>query len=202
MGADKIAWLFATRISDNRNYNSFVGNWTSKGLRANSANKLPRQASGCRHRLYRLSFEVATKLQDHLYVGRTEISLLPTQVSTMAHEAAFENPLLSTKPTDSNITISLHPLVLLTVSDHITRHRVRRQDGPIVGALLGQQKGRETTVEHAFQCKAITNTTGQVILDQSWFEERLQQCEGYRNTALDVAILTIWQTGMFTKYQP
>ena len=95
---------------------------------------------------------------------------------TMSHTAETENPLLSTRPSDSNLTISLHPLVLLTVSDHITRHRVRGQKGPIVGALLGQQKGRETTVEHAFQIKQITNANGEVILDEAWFEERLQQC--------------------------
>jgi COP9 signalosome complex subunit 6 len=95
----------------------------------------------------------------------------------MSHETATENPLLSTKPSDSNLTISLHPLVLLTVSDHITRHRVRGEAGPVVGALLGQQRGRETTIEHAFQCKAITSPDGEIILDQSWFEDRLQQCK-------------------------
>jgi hypothetical protein len=95
----------------------------------------------------------------------------------MSHETATENPLLSIKPSDSNLSISLHPLVLLTVSDHITRHRVRGEAGPVVGALLGQQKGRETTIEHAFQCKVITSQDGEIILDQSWFEDRLQQCK-------------------------
>ena len=94
----------------------------------------------------------------------------------MSHETAAGNPFLSTKPSDSNLTISLHPLVLLTVSDHITRHRVRGEAGPVIGALLGQQKGRETTIEHAFQCKAITSPDREIILDQSWFEDRLQQC--------------------------
>lgn len=94
----------------------------------------------------------------------------------MSSEAAADNPFLSTKPADSNLTISLHPLVLLTVSDHITRHRVRGEAGPVVGALLGQQKGRDITIEHAFQCKAISSPDGEIILDQSWFEDRLQQC--------------------------
>jgi hypothetical protein len=94
----------------------------------------------------------------------------------MSHETAADNPFLSTKPSDSNLTISLHPLVLLTVSDHITRHRVRGETGPIVGALLGQQNGRETTVEHAFPCKTITSPDGEIILDQSWFDDRWQQC--------------------------
>ena len=85
------------------------------------------------------------------------------------------NPLISTKSSDSSLTVLLHPLVLLTISDHITRHRVRKQEGPIVGALLGQQKGRETTVEHAFQCKPVVKD-GDVILDEAWFNDRLQLC--------------------------
>lgn len=94
----------------------------------------------------------------------------------MPEKTATDNPYLSTKPADSNLTISLHPLVLLTISDHITRHRVRGEAGSVVGALLGQQKGSDITIEHAFQCKAITGTDGDIILDQAWFKDRLQQC--------------------------
>ncbi|RMZ83565.1 hypothetical protein DV738_g892, partial [Chaetothyriales sp. CBS 135597] len=61
-----------------------------------------------------------------------------------------DNPLISTKQSDLDITVSLHPLVLLTASDQITRHRVRGDKGPIAGILLGQQRGREITAEHAF----------------------------------------------------
>ena len=94
----------------------------------------------------------------------------------MADQETLENPLLSTRQSDSNIALSLHPLVLLTVSDHITRHRIRGDRGPIVGALLGQQKGRETTIEHAFQCKTKRDEVdGGAILDPTWFEERLQE---------------------------
>lgn len=95
----------------------------------------------------------------------------------MPDEAATSNPLISSKSSDSDLTIALHPLVLLTVSDHITRHRVRGEIGPIIGALLGQQKGRETTIEHAFQCKSVANSTGEITLDRAWFEDRLQQCQ-------------------------
>jgi hypothetical protein len=87
------------------------------------------------------------------------------------------NPLLSTKPSDSNLSASVHPLVLLTVSDQITRHQVRGQKGPIVGALLGQLHGRLVTAEYAFPCKVIEDTEGQWLLDHQWMERRIQQCE-------------------------
>jgi COP9 signalosome complex subunit 6 len=107
----------------------------------------------------------------------------------MPHETTAENPFLSIRPSDSNLTVSLHPLVLLTISDHITRHRVRGEAGPVVGALLGQQKGRETTIEHAFSSRAITGPNGEAILDESWFGDRLQQCMSYLECPINIDYL-------------
>lgn len=91
-----------------------------------------------------------------------------------------QNPLLSTqKPTDAGLHVALHPLVLLTISDYITRHTLRNQTTPIIGALLGQQNGREITIEHAFEVlvssAANPESPDDVVLDMSWFAERLQQ---------------------------
>jgi len=94
----------------------------------------------------------------------------------MANDAA-SNPLISTqKSSDTSLQIALHPLVLLTISDYITRHTLRQQEGPIVGALLGQQNGREITIEHAFDC-LLAEADNEIILNQAWFEERLQQSQ-------------------------
>ena len=91
----------------------------------------------------------------------------------MAEEV--QNRLISNqKSSDSSLQVALHPLVLLTISDYITRHTLRNQKGPVVGALLGQQNGREITIEHAFECRLI-DVDGETILYKSWFDERLQQ---------------------------
>ena len=79
------------------------------------------------------------------------------------------------KASDSGLQVLLHPLVLLTISDYITRHTLRRQAGPIVGALLGQQNGRDISLEHAFDCKVVLGEGGEVLMHQTWFEDRLQQ---------------------------
>ncbi len=88
---------------------------------------------------------------------------------------------------DSGLTISLHPLVLLTISDYITRHTLRHLPRSIVGALLGQQHGRSITLEHAFECETIEEqspfATGgaqqggrnAILLHEAWFKDRLQQ---------------------------
>lgn len=92
----------------------------------------------------------------------------------MAEERS--NSLLSThKSSDSGLQIHLHPLVLLTISDYITRHILRRQSGPIVGALLGQQNGREISLEYAFECSVIQGAGETVVLDDVWLKDRLQQ---------------------------
>lgn len=85
------------------------------------------------------------------------------------------SPLVSVKSSDSGFHVLLHPLVLLNISDHITRHGVRQQAGPIVGALLGQQQGRNISLEHVFECK-LDSHGEDVVLDLSWFDTRLKQC--------------------------
>ena len=88
--------------------------------------------------------------------------------------AEDSNPLVSTKASDTPLRVALHPLVLLTISDHITRHQVRGEAGFIVGALLGQINGRDLTIEHAFPCNVLQNGQN-VLLHSDWFEERLKQ---------------------------
>ncbi|KAJ4387201.1 hypothetical protein N0V93_007790 [Gnomoniopsis smithogilvyi] len=70
--------------------------------------------------------------------------------------------------------VILHPLPLIAISDYVVRHTLRKLNGPVVGALLGQQNGREVSIEFAYEVK--TETTGdKVMLDSAWFDERLEQ---------------------------
>ena len=94
---------------------------------------------------------------------------------TMA--APSENPLLSNaRASDSSPVVQLHPLVLLTISDCITRHTLRQIPGPVVGAIIGQQNGQEITMEVAFQAKLKASDNGDIVLDDEWFSKRLDDC--------------------------
>ncbi|KAM0563655.1 hypothetical protein ACHAPJ_001381 [Fusarium lateritium] len=86
------------------------------------------------------------------------------------------NTLLSSQKS-SELQAVLHPLVLLTISDYITRHTLRQQQGPIVGVLLGQQNGREITIEHAFEAhtRQEPSAQGGYLLDAEKFSARLEQ---------------------------
>lgn len=106
----------------------------------------------------------------------------------MAGKAATSNPLISSKPSDSPLAVQLHPLVLLTVSDYITRHTLRQQSGLIVGAIFGQQNGRNFTLEHAFECKLSDNNDAP--LDSEWFLKRVEQYrEVHKAPALDLVAM-------------
>lgn len=50
-----------------------------------------------------------------------------------------------------------------------------------MGALLGQQNGREITIEHAFECLLRVSDDDEVLLHHAWFEERLQQSKSRAN---------------------
>ncbi|KAI9167113.1 MFS-type efflux pump MFS1 [Paramyrothecium foliicola] len=91
-------------------------------------------------------------------------------------DASSSNALFSSQKT-AQVQAVLHPLVLLTISDYITRHTLREQQGPIVGALLGQQNGREITIEHAFEChmREAPEVEGGYLIDGEKFGTRLEQ---------------------------
>ncbi|GKT61965.1 COP9 signalosome subunit 6 [Colletotrichum tofieldiae] len=106
------------------------------------------------------------------------------------------NPLISSQKS-SELQAVLHPLVLLTISDYITRHTLRSQPGPIVGALLGQQNGREITIEHAFDChtKQAPEVEGGYLLDSERFGARLEQTPKVKTVHKDRSLdLVGWYT--------
>lgn len=101
---------------------------------------------------------------------------------------ASQNPLISTtRASDGSPSVQLHPLVLLTISDCITRHTIRQQTGPIVGAILGAQDGQNVSMEVAFQAKLEINVHGDVVLDEEWFSKRLEDFKDvHKQPPLDI----------------
>ncbi|KAK0665108.1 hypothetical protein QBC41DRAFT_328274 [Cercophora samala] len=96
----------------------------------------------------------------------------------MANQAGGGNELLSAqKSSDSGLQIILHPLPILEISDFITRGYQRNFKGAVVGGLLGQQNGREITIEHSFSIKSVKKEGdgGVYELDDEWFRQRLDQ---------------------------
>jgi COP9 signalosome complex subunit 6 len=99
------------------------------------------------------------------------------------------NPLVS-QAGSSELQVILHPLVLLTISDYISRHTLQGKTHPIVGGVLGQQNGREITIEHAFEVKMEEATS---TVAEGWFAKRLEQSEiRARCSRADCATDSFW----------
>jgi hypothetical protein len=105
------------------------------------------------------------------------ISPLPPFPPINAMAEAPSNPLVSSKPSESGLTVSLHPLVLLTISDQVARQSLRKQKCPVAGAILGQQKGREITAEYAFPVALVRGPEERWQFDYEWMTTRIQQCK-------------------------
>lgn len=74
-----------------------------------------------------------------------------------------------------SVTISLHPLVIMNISEHWTR--IRAQAGEtcqVYGALIGKQKGRNIEVMNSFELK--TDIVGDdVIINRDYYMTKEHQ---------------------------
>lgn len=100
----------------------------------------------------------------------------------------------------SSVSVSLHPLVIMNISDHYTRVRVQGGDSAargkglrlalvpltrrlyacslvvVYGALLGRQKGRSVEVCNSFEL-VVSASGSSAVLDKEYFTAKEEQCE-------------------------
>ncbi|KAK1232074.1 hypothetical protein PQX77_004792 [Marasmius sp. AFHP31] len=64
-----------------------------------------------------------------------------------------ELPVVLPSTTTSGLSISLHPLPILNISEHLTRLKLQTNTASpfVLGALLGQQNGREVEIVNTFE---------------------------------------------------
>ncbi|KAF9056676.1 maintenance of mitochondrial structure and function-domain-containing protein [Panaeolus papilionaceus] len=77
--------------------------------------------------------------------------------------------------TMSGLSLSLHPLPILNISEHLTRLKLQKNTpNPFVlGALLGTQNGREVEIVNTFELATIGE--GQEKIDEEFFQSRREQ---------------------------
>ena len=100
--------------------------------------------------------------------------------------------------TPSSVSVSLHPLVVMNISDHFTRLRVQEEDSgrpppgyvlnkahrpctdclflsSVYGALLGVQEGRSIEICNSFEL-LVTTISGNITHDVDYFVAKEKQC--------------------------
>uniref|UniRef100_A0A2P2HZ46 COP9 signalosome complex subunit 6 n=1 Tax=Hirondellea gigas TaxID=1518452 RepID=A0A2P2HZ46_9CRUS len=98
-----------------------------------------------------------------------------------------------------SVSVSLHPLVLLNVSDHWTRQKAQQisQDGgppynnQVYGAIIGKQTGREVEIMNSFEL-FYDVVGGLVILSKDYYRVKEEQ---YKQVFSDMDLLGWYTTG-------
>lgn len=112
--------------------------------------------------------------------------------------------------TTSGLSVSLHPLPILNISEHLTRRKLQTntQDPFVLGALLGTQNGREVEIVNTFELAVENN--GESV-DHSFLVSRRDQYKqvfpsleliGWYTIALRPTSKHISLHEQFTKYCP
>lgn len=73
------------------------------------------------------------------------------------------------------LSVHLHPLVLINISDHVVRFRSAGRSERVLGALLGALEGRRVDVHTSFELLVNPGGTADTALDVEFFQQRLAQ---------------------------
>lgn len=100
--------------------------------------------------------------------GKAFASLLPTSASST-------HRVMASSGTVGSVSISLHPLVIMNVSEHWTRLRAQEgSDQLVYGALIGKQKGRNIEIMNSFEL-LFTTIGADISIDKDYYNLKEEQ---------------------------
>ncbi|KAJ3268074.1 COP9 signalosome complex subunit 6 [Borealophlyctis nickersoniae] len=119
----------------------------------------------------------------------------------MATSMDTDSPPVQTKivsegATGSGLILTLHPLVIMNISDQHTRTRVQNQNSgtptQVLGALVGVQTGRELEIFDSYELP-YTVIDGNCVIDKTYF---LNKQEQFRQVFPNYDFLGWYSTGL------
>jgi len=89
---------------------------------------------------------------------------------------AVQDNVLATNVTAS-VSISLHPLVILNISEHWTRitAQVGGHSVPTLGALIGKQKDRNIEIMNSFELSYNILDDSTLVIDRDYYNSKEEQ---------------------------
>ncbi|XP_057373740.1 COP9 signalosome complex subunit 6-like [Daphnia carinata] len=90
-----------------------------------------------------------------------------------------------------SISVLLHPLVVMNISEHWTR--VRAQEGKaqqVIGALIGKQKGRSLEIMNSFEL--VFTVIDNIVIDRDYYNTKEEQ---FKQVFSDMDFLGWYTTG-------
>lgn len=94
--------------------------------------------------------------------------------------------------TTGSVSVSLHPLVIMNISEHWTR--IRAQEGSpqqVIGALIGKQRGRNLEIMNSFEL-LFDRIENSIIIDKDYYNHKEQQ---FKQVFSDLDFLGWYTTG-------
>lgn len=76
----------------------------------------------------------------------------------------------------SSSSISLHPLVILNISEHWTRLSAQgNKSNPTIGALIGKHNGRIVEIINSFELLFTVQDDGKLLIDRDYYNTKEEQ---------------------------
>lgn len=93
-----------------------------------------------------------------------------------------QNNVLATNVTGS-VSISLHPLVILNISEHWTRLTAQVGNSvPSIGALIGKQKDRTLEIMNSFELSyTVLEDNVTMVIDRDYYNSKEEQFKQVRS---------------------
>uniref|UniRef100_A0A914WHQ3 COP9 signalosome complex subunit 6 n=2 Tax=Plectus sambesii TaxID=2011161 RepID=A0A914WHQ3_9BILA len=103
------------------------------------------------------------------------------------------NKVVAASGTQTSVAVSVHPLVIMNVSEHWTRMRAQNNNTAmqVFGALLGKQHGRNLELMNSFEVRWDI-VAGHAVLDLEFFHTREAQ---YKEVFTELDFLGWYTTG-------
>lgn len=98
------------------------------------------------------------------------------QTNNNNSSAAGSTNVMASPSTVPSVSISLHPLVIMNISEHWTR--IRAQSGAkqqVIGALIGKHQGRNIEVLNSFELKCDFSAPDSIIIDREYYNTKEEQ---------------------------
>jgi len=92
-----------------------------------------------------------------------------------------------------SISVSLHPLVIMNISEHWTRVKAQSsgEAKQVIGALIGKQKGRDLEIMNSFEL-VFTSVDDLLVIDKEYYNTKEEQ---FKQVFSDLEFLGWYTTG-------
>merc|ERR1740124_1993399 len=92
----------------------------------------------------------------------------------------------------ATVSVSLHPLVIMNISEHWTRTKAQEgRPAPVYGALIGKQNGRDIELMNSFELD-YNVIEGCVVIDRDYYNTKEEQ---FKQVFSDMDFLGWYSTG-------